>query len=166
MPHVVYSEGSSICGQVQTFIKMLLLVYVSSPLQTKTRAPPPHWALRVYLTHSLKVKFLVSPYTVGCRISPTIIVSLSLFSNSIPFLCKEHFSSSKTDKVRAFYRKSLKYFKRNRSKYKKINSSTIFGQYLSHSLIESNKHILFPSIPPHQGMAWQGISSRLRFHWT
>ena len=32
-----------------------------------------HWALSVHLAHSLKVKSLVSLYTVWCRISPTII---------------------------------------------------------------------------------------------
>ena len=48
--------------------------------------------------------------TVACRISPTIIVPLSLFSNATPLLFKEHFSNSK------------------------INSSTIFGQQLFHAI--------------------------------
>ena len=85
----------------------------------------------VNLAHSLNVKYLLSFNTFCCCISPTIIVPLSLFSNSIPFLSKEHFASSKIEKVRAFYRKSLRNWNINHSKFRKQIPQNYFGQSLS-----------------------------------
>ena len=101
------------------YTNILLNVWVpvpwsSSHLELKVHTHT-HLALMVHLAHILKFKNLLSLKTVwGCN-SPAIILPSSLFSNSIPIKCKEHFVSSKIEIVRAFYRKSLRNWNINSS---------------------------------------------------
>ena len=62
--------------------------------------------------------FLISDYTLWFRTSPLMMVPINFWWNSDLFKKKEHFSSSKTDKVRTFLDKSLKFSIENLSKAK------------------------------------------------
>ena len=79
---------------------------------------PPHSGLRCDTSSKWVCLYPMPHYGRGCRISTLIMVPINFWRNSDLFKKKEHFSSSKIDKVRAFQRKSLKIFKENLSNTK------------------------------------------------
>ena len=64
-----------------------------------------------------------------CSNSTLIMVPINFWRNSDLFKKKEHFSSSKIDKVRAFQRKSLKIFKENLSNTKHKSLKRFWSYY-------------------------------------
>ena len=77
--------------------------------------PPPHWALMWHLARSGLSWFPISDYTLWFRTHDGTNQFLVKFWS---IKKKEHFSSSKTGKVRAFLDKSLKFSIENLSKAK------------------------------------------------
>ena len=66
------------------------------------------------------------------------MVPINFWRNSDLFKKKERFSSSKIDKVRAFQRKSLKFFKENLSNTKHKSLKRFWGNYDGFSINLNN----------------------------
>ena len=64
--------------------------------------PPPH-TLMWHLTRRGLYQCLMLDYAHRCRTSTLIMVSINFWQNSDPFKNEEHFSSSKIDRLRAFF---------------------------------------------------------------
>ena len=62
-----------------------------------------HWVLMWHLTRRGLCQCLMPDYARRCRTSTLIMVPINFWRNSDPFKKKEHFSSSKNDRVRAFF---------------------------------------------------------------
>ena len=99
-----------------------------------------HWVLMWHLTRSGLYHCLMPYYAQRCQTSTLIMVPINFWRNSDPFKRKQHFSSSKIDRV---FDKSLKNFHSKSLKYGRKMFETV--SYLSWVLLNI-KHHNFKSI--------------------